>query len=773
MDEVFKFINNINRNLNTVLTDVIGGLLLALLLKLISVIVKRLSPKPLQEPKEQAVYLNMPKRAIDDNCIGRDKLLKTVRKKITDGKKLLFIRKSIVITGEEGIGKTSFCYRLFKYDLQKYPIYLGWIECNGKQSVFDIIRNTFDDSRFYNKSEDNILNTFSSMRKPCVLFVDQVDQHTPLDELEKISHCSNVILVLSGLLRNIYFADCAFILPSLSTSIIREIFEKNAKEKIECMCSESSDCVNQLLQDYVNGNPFLAIAFANVKHCYGNEWKNVLKSMQTREYEDNDYLKNILRQLYRTNQLSIMQKSALLKLSTIQYTGFTKNVFEILDISDDCVRSLCDLYWLEQKDGILYFMDKTHCNVVNKSFMFEFNLENAIDSINVYISEKMTTNNDFRWVSLYIEDILKRVQRFAMPIMKESFFSEFAYNVARKYFSLKNFKKCLEWAELCKPMDAELAYKKSRVEFQAKYNLVNKLYSPSEVEQAYSVALEKAKNTNKFENNKNFLLQEYCNFLIISKQYNEALLLCKKYFETNSMDLRNVHNCRMFHRYLFAANKLDDKEALKQLVNEKTIQALYQNEKVSITAAWSFGLLGNIFKKMDDKESSDMYMRHMVVLVNERQGFFDKEIKTYLDFSEEEFAEYMHSCDELLDSLNDALDRKDPEAFYIEGRYQEKYGNYQKAFILYESAAAKDSLRGMCSLALLYYRGQGKPRDYEKARRYWEYCCARGHRGSYYWLGILLLDTEYKGYDKESALRYLKKAAELGSEHAKQKLLEV
>ena len=76
-------------------------------------------------------------------------------------------------------------------------------------------------------------------------------------------------------------------------------------------------------------------------------------------------------------------------------------------------------------------------------------------------------------------------------------------------------------------------------------------------------------------------------------------------------------------------------------------------------------------------------------------------------------------------------------------------------------------------MAVLYYRGQGEPRDYDKARRYWEYCCEREHRGSYYWLGILLLDTDYSGHDKESALKYLTKADELGSKRAKQKLSEL
>ena len=170
----------------------------------------------------------------------------------------------------------------------------------------------------------------------------------------------------------------------------------------------------------------------------------------------------------------------------------------------------------------------------------------------------------------------------------------------------------------------------------------------------------------------------------------------------------------------------------------------------------------------------------MVILLNEERGFFHNDIKeNKLKISDMEFAEYMHSCNELLESLNDALNREDAEALYIEGRYQEKQGNYDDAYELYESAATRDSLRGMCSLAVLYYRGLGVTRDYDRARRYWEYCCERGHRGSYYWLSILLLDTAYSrlgqdyNKDKELALQYLTKAAELGSERAKQKILEL
>lgn len=229
MNVIFEFISD---NINTILIDVIGGLILAFLLMLISVIVKKLSPKPLQEPKEQAIYLNTPERYLGDNCIGRYELLEKVFYKIVDGEKNQITRKCITITGEEGIGKSLFCYTLFEYDLKKYLVYLGWIDCNGKQSIFDIIKTTFKDPRFHRKSKNDILNAFNNMDKPCILFVDQIDQYTPINELEEISHCPNVILVLSGTLRKINFVYYSIELPPLGSDFVRVIFEKNLVKKL-------------------------------------------------------------------------------------------------------------------------------------------------------------------------------------------------------------------------------------------------------------------------------------------------------------------------------------------------------------------------------------------------------------------------------------------------------------------------------------------------------------------------------------------------------------
>jgi len=95
------------------------------------------------------------------------------------------------------------------------------------------------------------------------------------------------------------------------------------------------------------------------------------------------------------------------------------------------------------------------------------------------------------------------------------------------------------------------------------------------------------------------------------------------------------------------------------------------------------------------------------------------------------------------------------------------------AFSLYEKSAASDNLRGMCALAVMYYQGKAEAQNYDKARKYWEYCCERKHKGSFYWLGIMFLDEKYHNHDKEKAIKCLNKALEMGSEKAKRKLLNL
>lgn len=214
-----------------IIIAIAGAACVALLSKLFVIVIKRFSSKTLPEPEDQAVYLNSCTKSPDHRCRGRKKLLKKVSRRIKKYMDSSFGKKCIAIKGEEGIGKTLFCAVLFQDYLKKYPVYLGWIECNGRQSVFDIISNNFEDFAFWRKSKDKILGVFKSINKPCILFVDQVDQYTPINELRELSQCPNIILVLSGLLREIDFVDHAYRLEPLPFAAIKNIFEEHLKEE--------------------------------------------------------------------------------------------------------------------------------------------------------------------------------------------------------------------------------------------------------------------------------------------------------------------------------------------------------------------------------------------------------------------------------------------------------------------------------------------------------------------------------------------------------------
>lgn len=774
MDTIRDFlINHIEEIIVGLIIAIIGGLILPIK-KFVMFVWNKIKPEP-PVPEEKSVYLNTPKTVLNDSCIGRDELLKEVHNAIINNKTVLYPNRHIAITGMDGIGKTLFCQTLFTHNLRYSDIYLGWIECNGSQSVFDIMKSSIYDLRFYRKSKQAIISNLNELDKPCVLFVDQVDQDTPMPELVELSICPNVILVVAGLLKKIDWIDDkhTFFLPALSDEYALNIFQKISEENIALMDYKNRKAVKNLLDFYAKGNPFLINAFAKAKDFYAGKWTDMLENMGRREYDEVNYLNNILRQLYKIIQLNEMDKLTLSKLSVIPYEKFTEAVFEFLDIPYYCVERLSRTYWLTHEDSIMYFMDEMHSNVITRLFPIKENLRNTLLSMNTYLSDvESLPDNGFKWISLYVENILKSIQGYAPNLMEEEVFAKFALKITKKYDLINNNKKALEWIELCEPEEPELAYDKAYWEYRVKEDFINSLFSGEEIEELYFNAVEKAKATRNSEDNISFLKQEYCVYLGKCKRHGDVVSLCKEYFESYPMDLSNRHNCIIFFRYLHAAYVINDEESLKTLVNDENISSLEQNEKITIAAAWSFGELGRIYKRWGNETLSDKYTKRMVILINEQKGFFHHYINMYLDLSEEQFSEYMHSCDELLDSLNEALRREDAEALYVEGRFQEKNKNYEEAFALYEQAASRDSLRGMCSLALLYYRGQGEPQNIDKAFEYWNYCCERGHRGSYYWMGILLLDTKFDYYNEEKALYYLTKASELGSERAKQKLIE-
>ena len=158
-------------------------------------------------------------------------------------------------------------------------------------------------------------------------------------------------MILSGRIRKIDFADETIVLPPLSDDETGIIFLRQiGVESFDFIKGKGKYSCKRLLRNYAKGNPSLAIMFACAESHYEGKWEKMLESMESREYDDEHYFKNILQQLYRITELSNAQKSALSKLSAIEYENFTESVFEFLDIPDDCIESLCNTYWLKQED---------------------------------------------------------------------------------------------------------------------------------------------------------------------------------------------------------------------------------------------------------------------------------------------------------------------------------------------------------------------------------------------------------------------------------------
>lgn len=759
-----------NEFINSVLSGSVLLLIGILLNRINKVFEDRRNKGITQSQEKYPIYLSKPKRLFSGKCFGRDKHLIEAYNQIHAAIKDGFIPKSIGILGEEGVGKSLICYSLFMGQLKKEKVYLGWIDSCGKNSIFDIIKKTIEDSRFHRKSKQEILTAFEDLDKPCVLFVDEVNHYTPIDELKELATCPNVILILSGIFRVPEIIDYPIeVSPFDDLKMRQDIFNYYSGVDCSLLMPRERDSVEHLLK-YTKGNPFLIRAIAEARYHYNGRWSDMLECLDIHRYSETDYLKKVLEKLFKIDKLDRYERDALSKLSTIGYKGFVRAVFEILDIPEVCVESLCKTYWLNQNDQVLYYMTDFRREVIVKVLTDKYNLRNAIEGLFRSLSRwGAHEDKGFRWLSPYVEKILNQVNGYAVDLLDEEFFSEFSLEVAYKYETIYNKEKQLEWIKLCKICSKKSEYRKAFLELRTEAFFVDTEASFSELKQRYLELKKKIEATND-TNQKKYFEEEYIFFLIGCKHYKDAISLCQEYFKSYAFDLSNEYNCDIYFRYLQAANYLEDDETLRKIVNDEIIQELYRNDKISISAAWCFCELGKLYKKWGNPEISNRYIRHMVILLNEERCFFHNDIKDELKISDEEFAEYMHSCEELSESLEAALQREDAEALYIEGRYQEKHGNYKEALIRYKEAACRDSLRGMCSLALLYYRGQGETRDYEKAKKYWEYCCDREHRGSHYWLGILLLDEFYPENDKEKALEHLKTAADMGSERAKKKL---
>jgi hypothetical protein len=832
-----KFFNNFS-NIEGILINVLGTLIAGMISVAVGLIIRKIfKPKPPEVmpvvSNGQAVYLNRPKNLLKDICVERETDFKKVFNAIKDENPVPFVGNHVAIIGREGIGKTRFCQDLYNRSLRYSKIFLGWIECEGARSIYDIINKDFTDSRFKVKNKDALIKAIEGLDRPCVLFVDQVDQHTSLDEIKELITCSNTSVVVSGLLKSIKFIDGNkhIELKRLSDKATRRLFEDKADEEIENMDYKEKNAVNFIIDAYIMGNPFLVAAYAGAKALNENLWVKVKENMIKSEYdyESDDYIKNQLKKLYKINDLENDEKKTLSKLCVFSSMKYTEAVFEFSNIPMECVNRLCRTYWLEQSN-VFYSIDEVHKKVLEKVLRHSDNLRELIVSLTAYLSTwKDEENKGFEQIEPYAEDILNKVKSYTPQFIDDpDLFAEFAYLIADKYhFAIRNCEKSREWLGYCNPrgitlpehsvfllykelqkkdretlatydnikreflksskkkdiskLQLEMLYNKDVLDFQLKMSLLNLSVEPSEVEQAYSSALSTAKELDDFGERQKYLKEEYCVFLVGVKRYNEVKSLCKEHFDISGFSLDDHYSSVLYHRYLSAAYYSDDEELIESLAHDEILDALWNNGEVSITVAWSFGMLYCIFNKKGNDETAELCKRRMVILINRKKNFWHFDIRNYIELSDEEFIEYMHSHDELVASLNEAIDRKDADALYLEGRYQEKNGDFNKAFVLYEQSAKKDNLKGICSLALMYYRGPEyykgleESQNFTKAREYWEYCTKgeREHRGSQYWLGIMLIDEKYEGYDKELAIQHFKKAKEMGSKGAGEKLLEL
>jgi hypothetical protein len=841
-----KFFNNFS-NIEGILTNALGGFIVLGVGAIVGGIIRKIfKPKPPEvtpvASNGHAFYLNRPKDVKKDTlCTEREELRDKILNIIEVKNPGLFAKKQIVITGPEGIGKTLFCQSLYLGSLKYSEIYLGWIECNGDKSIYDIIRESFTHPRFNFKMKNNeaLLNMIrDDLDRPCVLFIDQIDRYTSSDEIRELSACHNTSIIVSGRIKSEdipIIEGNYFSLARLKYKTVKTIFERKSNEIIDNMDPEERRAVNHIIKNYIMGNPFLAAAFASAKAQNESSWVKVEENMNQRDFDNkrDDYIKNQLEQLYKIGALKDVERNALSKLSVFSTISYTEEVFEFINIPIDCVKDLCKTYWLMQR-GVVYYLDEVHKKVLEKVLPYGDSLRELIESLTEYIlTWKDVENKGFKQIVPYAEDILNKVKTYMPLFMDDIFFTSFAYHIAYKYyFAIGNSEKSREWLGYCNPDAGDLRgdllfsfnmenltfpyfletpaiagkkkqklleskkkrneynsklrltrlYEKAVLDFIVKMSLVNLSVKPDEVVQAYSDALKIAENFDDFIEKQKYLKEEYCVFLETVKEYDKVKSLCKEHFDAFGFALDNGYSCNLFYRYLSAACRSEDEELIESLIRKEILDALWNNSEPPITIAWSFGELYRIFNKKGNDEMAELCKRRMVVLINRHKCFWHPDIRKYIELSDEEFIEYMHSPhDELKASLNEAIDRGDADALYLEGRYQEKNGNFNEAFVFYERSANNDNLKGICSLALMYYRGPEyyngleEPQNFIKAREYWEYCNEgeRKHRGSHYWLGMMLYDENYEGCDKELAITHFIKAMEMGSINALKKLLEI
>ena len=545
-------ISSSNPFLGEIAIIVIGGLILAIITAVVTGLIKAFKNKSNQKNAkavECVKYLSKQPNPHKDICWGREKLINKIFNIIKGASIAPYVGNHVAIIGQEGIGKTLLCQTLFNNQIRYAKVYTGWVKCNGGQSIFEIISKHFTDSRFKKNNEEYLITAFQSLDMPCVLFIDQINQHTSLNDLEKLSLCPNVTLIMSGLLKNIPIVhkDNHIPIPPLSDEHIRDIFELKSGEYIDMMEAKERKAVNNLIKLYIKGNPFLATAIAKINN--GDSWPKVLENVQSREYmEEHTYIRDILKQVYRINELKADEKAALSKLAVFSSNKYVEEVFEWCNISIDCINRLSKTHWLEQENAVLFSFDTTRKEVILKTIGLTNNIKEVLASVTIQL--KMWEANEdrgFRWIAPYIEDILIKIKGYYSALIESTdLFPEFTYQIARRYSVLESPVKGYEWLNYCNPSDMYLSYRKASLEFKLMLQMHNSPFTSSEIEDAYLTTQEMTKYTDDPVHHQNFLLQNYLGFLGWIKQYDKVKSICKEYFDIFGFDFSYEHNCHMF-----------------------------------------------------------------------------------------------------------------------------------------------------------------------------------------------------------------------------------
>jgi TPR repeat protein/ankyrin repeat protein len=99
--------------------------------------------------------------------------------------------------------------------------------------------------------------------------------------------------------------------------------------------------------------------------------------------------------------------------------------------------------------------------------------------------------------------------------------------------------------------------------------------------------------------------------------------------------------------------------------------------------------------------------------------------------------------------------------------------DYEKAREWFDKAAAQGNAAAQCSLGYLYYNGQGVRQDYEKARGWFEKAAAQGNADAQYRLGSIYHDGLGIAKDDEKAWEWFEKAAVQGNADAQHSIREL